>query len=86
MGDQESVAAGGVHCRVRGPRRRPGRRPQDPRGARRFLDLYIASLLVWGLVAIEVRLTVFGAVLIAYGQLWRIDRLGIFYDVEAPGR
>ncbi|MFI1332758.1 hypothetical protein ACH4U7_22040 [Streptomyces sp. NPDC020845] len=60
--------------------------PKTLEGARRFLDLYIASLLVWGLVAIEVRLTVFGAVLIAYGQLWRIDRLGIFYDVEAPGR
>jgi hypothetical protein len=43
-----------------------------------------ASLLVWGLLALEVWPTVFGASLITYGQLWRIDRLGIFYDDQAP--
>lgn len=39
-----------------------------------------AALLIWGLVVLEVWPTVFGAVLITYGQLWRIDRLGVFYD------
>jgi Family of unknown function (DUF6653) len=39
-----------------------------------------AALLAWGLVGLEVWPTVFGAVLITYGQLWRIDRLGLFYD------
>ncbi|MFI6498208.1 DUF6653 family protein [Nonomuraea typhae] len=38
------------------------------------------ALLVWGLIALQPWPTVFGAVLIVYGQLWRIDRLGIFYD------
>ncbi len=37
-------------------------------------------LLVWGLVALAVWPTLSGATLIVYGQLWRIDRLGIFYD------
>jgi hypothetical protein len=39
-----------------------------------------AALLVWGLVALAIWPTVLGAALIVYGQLWRIDRLGIFYD------
>ncbi|TYB51146.1 hypothetical protein FXF51_54235 [Nonomuraea sp. PA05] len=38
------------------------------------------ALLVWGLIALTVWPTVLGATLIVYGQLWRIDRLGIFYD------
>ncbi|RDI68104.1 DUF6653 family protein [Nocardia pseudobrasiliensis] len=37
-------------------------------------------LLIWGLAALEIWPTVFGAALIVYGQLWRIDRLGIYYD------
>jgi hypothetical protein len=41
-----------------------------------------ATLLIWGLVALEVWPTVFGATLIVYGQLWRIDRLGILYEQE----
>jgi hypothetical protein len=40
------------------------------------------ALLLWGLVALLVWPTVFGATLIIYGQLWRIDRLGILYDQE----
>lgn len=37
-------------------------------------------LLGVGLVLLMVWPTVFGAALIVYGQLWRIDRLGIRYD------
>ena len=39
-----------------------------------------AVLLAWGLAALEIWPTVFGATLIVAGQLWRIDRLGLFYD------
>ncbi|GAA5067654.1 DUF6653 family protein [Nocardia callitridis] len=42
-------------------------------------------LLVWGLVALAVWPTIFGATIIVYGQLWRIDRLGIAYG-NAEGR
>ena len=44
------------------------------------VDVEGTQKLAWGLVALEVWPTVFGAVLLVYGQLWRIDRLGIFYD------
>jgi hypothetical protein len=44
-----------------------------------------AALLVWGLVTLEVWPTVFGATLVVYGQLWRIDRLGIVYDQVTSG-
>jgi len=37
-------------------------------------------LLVWGLSALEIWPTVAGAAFVVYGQLWRIDRLGLFYD------
>jgi hypothetical protein len=37
-------------------------------------------LLVCGLVTLEVWPTVFGATLIVLGQLWRIDRLVVFYE------
>lgn len=39
-----------------------------------------AAFLAWGLIALDVWPTVFGTTLVVYGQLWRIDRLGIFYD------
>ena len=39
-----------------------------------------AGMLVWGLITFAIWPTVFGATLIVYGQLWRIDRLGIFFD------
>jgi len=42
------------------------------------------ALLVWGLVALEVWPTVFGAVLLILGQLWRIDRLVRFWDEQHP--
>lgn len=45
-----------------------------------------ASLLVFGLVMLQVWPTIFGATLIVYGQLWRIDRLGIFYDEVTTAR
>lgn len=38
------------------------------------------GLLGWGLMILQLWPSVFGAVLISYGQLWRIDRLGLFYD------
>jgi hypothetical protein len=37
-------------------------------------------LLSYGLVRLEVWPTVFGASLIVLAQLWRIDRLVVFYD------
>ncbi|MEW1839242.1 DUF6653 family protein [Nonomuraea angiospora] len=37
------------------------------------------ALLSWGLIALDVWPTVFGATLITLGQLWRIDRLGQLY-------
>ena len=37
-------------------------------------------LLVYGLVRLEVWPTVFGASLIVLAQLWRIDRLVVFYE------
>ena len=45
-----------------------------------------AVLLAWGLGALLIWPTAFGAVLVVYGQLWRIDRLGIFYDEVTAGR
>lgn len=42
-----------------------------------------ASLLIFGLVTLEVWPTVFGASLIINGQLWRIDRLGVYYRDSA---
>jgi hypothetical protein len=44
------------------------------------------SLLAWGLIVLEVWPTVFGAALLVYGQLWRIDRLVIFYDQSPISR
>ena len=44
-----------------------------------------AALLGWGLVALALWPTAFGAALIIYGQLWRIDRLGLFYDEVSRG-
>jgi hypothetical protein len=43
------------------------------------------ALLAWGLIALAAWPTVFGATLIVYGQLWRIDRLGVFYDQSTSG-
>ena len=37
-------------------------------------------LLVYGLVALQVWPTIFGATLIVLGQLWRIDRLVMLYE------
>jgi hypothetical protein len=37
-------------------------------------------LLIYGLVRLEVWPTVFGASLIVLAQLWRIDRLVVFYE------
>jgi hypothetical protein len=44
-----------------------------------------AALLLWGLIVLAIWPTVVGATLVVYGQLWRIDRLGIFYD-QITGR
>ncbi len=37
-------------------------------------------LLVWGLVELQIWPTLFGAALIVFAQLWRIDRLGRLYE------
>ncbi|HEY1177577.1 MAG TPA: DUF6653 family protein [Phytomonospora sp.] len=37
------------------------------------------AMIAWGLVALQVWPTVFGATLVVVGQLWRIDRFGILY-------
>lgn len=39
-----------------------------------------SGLMIWGLIALNVWPTLFGAVLLVYGQLWRLDRLGLFYE------
>lgn len=39
-------------------------------------------LLAFGLVALEIWPTIFGASLIVVGQLWRIDRLGLWYEEQ----
>ena len=44
------------------------------------------GLLGWGLIALQPWPAVFGMVLIVYGQLWRIDRLGMFYDAVSAVR
>lgn len=52
------------------------------RGVQRLLvavGLAGFALLVFGLIALQVWPTVFGATLITLGQLWRIDRLGQLY-------
>ncbi|NUR87325.1 MAG: hypothetical protein HOY71_24850 [Nonomuraea sp.] len=40
------------------------------------------ALLIWGLIALQVWPTVFGATLVVLGQLWRIDRLGQLYTAS----
>nr|WP_238997445.1 DUF6653 family protein [Mycolicibacterium sp. CBMA 361] len=44
----------------------------------RFAAIPLMMLAIWSRVWGWP--SVFGAVLVVYGQLWRIDRLGIFYD------
>lgn len=41
------------------------------------------GLLIWGVAALEIWPTVFGATLVTMGQLWRIDRLGQLYSAGA---
>lgn len=36
--------------------------------------------IIWGLVALEVWPTVFGATLVVVAQLWRIDRFGWLWE------
>jgi hypothetical protein len=43
-------------------------------------------LLAYGLVALLVWPTVFGATLIVLAQLWRIDRLGLLYEQSKAGQ
>ncbi len=42
-------------------------------------------LMAWGLVALAVWPTVFGAMLIVITQLWRIDRYAQLHDSSANG-
>lgn len=43
------------------------------------------ALIVWGLAALQVWPTAFGATLLIVGQLWRIDRLARLYEDTRPG-
>ena len=47
--------------------------------------IFGAALVIWGLSTLQVWPTVFGATLLIYGQLWRIDPLGIFYEELTRG-
>ena len=56
--------------------------PEECRSVLRWLivpGLCGFILLFWGLVRLEPWPTIFGATLITLAQLWRIDRLGVFY-------
>jgi hypothetical protein len=61
-------------------------RDRVPPDQRRVLRLLVPVagagfvLLSYGLVRLEIWSTVFGASLIVLAQLWRIDRLVVFYD------
>jgi hypothetical protein len=61
-------------------------RDRVPPDQRRVLRLLVPVagagfvLLSYGLVRLEIWPTVFGASLIVLAQLWRIDRLVVFYD------
>jgi hypothetical protein len=61
-------------------------RDRVPPDQRRVLRLLVPVagagfvLLSYGLVTLEIWPTVFGASLIVLAQLWRIDRLVVFYD------
>ncbi|GLZ79251.1 hypothetical protein Afil01_40580 [Actinorhabdospora filicis] len=60
----------------------------DHRGVQRLLvglGVVALALIAWGLVALQVWPTVFGATLLIVGQLWRIDRLGRLYEQSAEG-
>ena len=61
-------------------------RERIPAGYRGVLRLLIGvaalsfAVLTYGLIALEVWPTVFGATMIVLGQLWRIDRFGLLFD------
>ena len=60
-----------------------GRVPADLRAVLRLLAVVAAvgfANLAVGLITLMVWPTVFGASLIVLGQLWRIDRLGLFFE------
>ena len=58
-----------------------------PPGYRTVLRWLIAPgacgfvVLVWGLVRLQIWPTMFGATLIVLAQLWRIDRMGLLWEV-----
>lgn len=45
-----------------------------------FVGIGGFALTAWGLIELRIWPTVFGATLVALAQLWRIDRMGLFYD------
>jgi hypothetical protein len=65
-------------------------RQRVPAGYRGVLRLLMGvaalgfAILAFGLITLEVWPTVFGASLIVLGQLWRIDRLGLLFEVQRP--
>ena len=56
--------------------------PDDAKALRLIAPIGAAGLVLlgYGLVTREVWPTVFGATLVVLGQLWRIDRLVVFYE------
>ncbi|MCP3803120.1 hypothetical protein NLX83_27970 [Allokutzneria sp. A3M-2-11 16] len=61
----------------------PDRVPPDHRRVARLLMAVGAcgfALITWGLIALEVWPTVFGATLVVLAQLWRIDRFGWLWE------
>lgn len=63
-------------------------RGRVPAGYRRVLWLLTVvgasgfALLAFGLITLEIWPTTFGASLIVVGQLWRIDKLGLWYEEQ----
>ena len=62
-----------------------GRAPADLRAVLRVLIAVAAlgfAILAFGLTTLMVWPTIFGASLIVLSQLWRIDRLGLFFEEQ----
>jgi hypothetical protein len=63
--------------------REPSSVPPGLRAVLRWLLIAALAgivLVVWGLVQLQLWPTILGATLIFLAQLWRIDRLGLFYE------
>jgi uncharacterized protein DUF6653 len=62
----------------------PSRVPAEFRAVFRWLAVPAIAgfvLLAWGLIELLIWPTIFGATLVVLAQLWRIDRLGMWYEL-----